>query len=349
MLKGMTMRPPILAAAFSGLAALSGVALGQVVVLPLASTRISGISDDGTRVSGPIFGNRQDYYSWDATGGYTYANVTPSDQHGEPYLSGAGNAIAGSRLINGTQRAFVSTNGGAPADLPFSLPGQVNQSIPTGTSRDGSVVCGWDTHFSNPTQVGWRWSATSGMQVLPGFAFTLSMSGDGRTIFGGNGAGQYGMWRDGVVSPVPNNFGRVQAVNYDASILAGDGRIWRDGQITTLPLLPGAGNPEIIDISEDGNVVVGTNSLFGGGDVPIIWTPATGTQRLGDYFASFGYDLSGYQIVDAHLNATGRTFGLSAWSPNEGAYRSLIVTVPGPGAGLLVGVLAVRWTRRRRN
>jgi len=187
------------------------------------------------------------------------------------------------------------------------------------------------------------------MQVLPGFAFTLSMSGDGRTIFGGNGAGQYGMWRDGVVSPVPNNFGRVQAVNYDASILAGDGRIWRDGQITTLPLLPGAGNPEIIDISEDGNVVVGTNSLFGGGDVPIIWTPATGTQRLGDYFASFGYDLSGYQIVDAHLNATGRTFGLSAWSPNEGAYRSLIVTVPGPGAGLLVGVLAVRWTRRRRN
>jgi len=213
-------------------------------------------------------------------------------------------------------------------------------------SRDGSVVCGWDTHTSSSIQVGWRWSVASGMQVLPGFNFTLSMSGDGRTIFGGNGAGQYGMWHDGVVSPVPNNFGRVQAVNYDASILAGDGRIWRDGQITTLPLLPGGGNPEINDISEDGRVVVGSN-LMDLGRVPIIWTPATGTQRLGDYFASFGYDLSAYKIIDVHVSADGQTFGLATRSLLDNALRGIVVNVPSPGlAGLLLGLLGS--TQRRR-
>ena len=343
MLWVMNLRAPILAAAFSGLVALGPVAVGQVTILPgTVNTGISAISDDGTRVAGTRTGLPP--YFWSQATGYQYLTTprTPSNFH----LSGDGHTLTSTAAF--VQQTFLETDGGEVTVLSFSLPGQVNQSVPTGISRDGSVVCGWDTHTSSSIQVGWRWSATSGMQVLPGFNFTLSMSGDGRTIFGGNGAGQYGMWRDGVVLPVPNNFGRVQAVNYDASILAGDGRIWRDGQITTLPLLPGAGNPEIIDISEDGNVVVGTNSLFGGGQVPVVWTPATGTQRLGDYFASFGYDLSAYRIFNAHVSADGRTFGMSAEVLADHSARGIIVTVPAPAtAALLAGFLTLRAPRRR--
>jgi uncharacterized membrane protein len=182
------------------------------------------------------------------------------------------------------------------------------------------------------------------MQVLPGFSFTLSMSGDGRTIFGGNGSGAYGMWRDGVVTSVPGALGRVQAVNYDGSIFAGDGRIWNNGQIITMPLLPGGGNPEVSDISEDGSVVVGSN-LMELGRVPIVWTPSTGTQPLAAYFASYGYDLSGYRITNVHVSADGRTFGLTALDASSA--RGIIVTIPAPGTLCVAsGILGLG--RRRR-
>jgi uncharacterized membrane protein len=329
--------------AFSGVA---GLAAGQVVVLPgTANTGLSGISDDGLRVTGVRTGLGQ--YYWSQADGFVYTSMPL--QAGTPvFISGDGHSFGGTWGGPATPyQSFVTTDTGSTVVLPLTFPGQVNQSIMTSISRDGSVASGWDTHTSSSLQVGWRWSATGGMQVLPGFNFTLSMSGDGRTIFGGNGVGQYGMWRDGVVSPVPDNFGRVQAVNYDASIFAGDGRIWNNGQITTLPLLPGAGNPEIIDMSEDGLVVVGTNALFGGGVVPIVWTPSTGTQPLAAYFASYGYDLSEYRVIDAHVSADGRTFGLATRSLIDNSLRGIIVTVPTPGAAcLIVGLIGCAQRRR---
>jgi hypothetical protein len=145
---------------------------------------------------------------------------------------------------------------------------------------------------------------------------------------------------------VPGALGRVQAVNYDGSIFAGDGRIWNNGQIITMPLLPGGGNPEISDISEDGSVVVGSN-LMELGRVPIVWTQAGGTQPLAAYFASYGYDLSGYQIWDAHISSDGRTFGLSGVSLADGVSHWIIVTVPAPTTiGAFVSLVA-SWRRRR--
>jgi uncharacterized membrane protein len=329
---------------FSGLA---GLAAGQVVVLPdLGNTRITGISDDGRRVAGVVgdrlpFGN----FFWSSAAGYEFPGHPNEGVSGLPLISGHGVWLAGLSGI-GDQQTYLATSDGRTTLLPFSIPGQVNQSLATGISRDGAVVSGWDTHRSSSIQVGWRWSATGGMQVLPGFSFTLSMSGDGRTIFGGNGVGQYGMWRDGVVSPVPGALGRVQAVNYDGSIFAGDGRIWNNGQIITMPLLPGGGNPEISDISEDGRVVVGSN-LMDLGRVPIVWTPTTGTQPLAAYFASFGYDLSGYTIHDVRVSADGRTFGLTTVPVGAVFGRGVVVTIPSPATmGLLLGLVASVSRRR---
>jgi uncharacterized membrane protein len=340
----MTMRRAVAVGVFSGLAALSPVAAGQVVILPgTVNTGISAISDDGTRVAGTRTGLPAYFWS-QATG---YQSLTSPRSGSALLLAGDGRTIAATSSEFSTQnRTFIESDTGTVVFLPFTFPGQVNGSLVTGISRDASVLCGWDSSSSTSLQVGWRWSASGGMQVLPGFSFTLSMSGDGRTIFGGNGSGAYGMWRDGVVTSVPGALGRVQAVNYDGSIFAGDGRIWNNGQIITMPLLPGGGNPEISDISEDGSVVVGSN-LMELGRVPIVWTQAGGTQPLAAYFASYGYDLSGYQIWDAHISSDGRTFGLSGVSLADGVSHGIIVTVPAPTTiGAFVSLVA-SWRRRR--
>jgi hypothetical protein len=330
---------------FSGVVA---TAAGQVVVLPGGIARdLTGVSDDGTRFTGRAGGTHSAYF-WNAAQGFTFYDGRIGGGNNVPVFSGDGRSFAAPSTAFDTTlgHPIVVSDSGGLTVLPRVFSERA-QTFPTSISRDGSVVCGWDQTDVGSAQAGWRWSATGGMQVLPGFNFTLSMSGDGRTIFGGNGVGQYGMWRDGVVSPVPDNFGRVQAVNYDASIFAGDGRIWNNGQITTLPLLPGAGNPEIIDMSEDGLVVVGTNALFGGGVVPIVWTPSTGTQPLAAYFASYGYDLSEYRVIDAHVSADGRTFGLATRSLIDNSLRGIIVTVPTPGAAcLIVGLIGCAQRRR---
>jgi uncharacterized membrane protein len=338
----MTMRRAVAVGVFSGLAALSPVAAGQVVILPgTVNTGISAISDDGTRVAGTRTGLPAYFWS-QATG---YQSLTSPRSGSALLLAGDGRTIAATSSEFSTQnRTFIESDTGTVVFLPFTFPGQVNGSLVTGISRDASVLCGWDSSSSTSLQVGWRWSASGGMQVLPGFSFTLSMSGDGRTIFGGNGSGAYGMWRDGVVTSVPGALGRVQAVNYDGSIFAGDGRIWNNGQIITMPLLPGGGNPEVSDISEDGSVVVGSN-LMELGRVPIVWTPSTGTQPLAAYFASYGYDLSGYRITNVHVSADGRTFGLTALDASSA--RGIIVTIPAPGTLCVAsGILGLG--RRRR-
>jgi hypothetical protein len=139
----------------------------------------------------------------------------------------------------------------------------------------------------------------------------------------------------------------VQAVNYDGSIFAGDGRIWNNGQIITMPLLPGGSSSDIIDLSEDGFVVVGKSYMGNGIDAPFVWTPTTGTQPLAAYFAAYGYDLSGYRIFNAHVSADGRTFALGATPIGSTIAQGVIVTIPGPGAAcLLLGLFALR--RRHR-
>ncbi|MCE7974272.1 MAG: hypothetical protein DYG92_08135 [Leptolyngbya sp. PLA1] len=337
------MRAAIAGLVFSGLTGLAPFAAGQVVVLPgSVATTIHSISDNGTRVAG----------TRSATGAYLWSEALgfrdltyPDSESANVLLSGDGHAIATTYQFSPAQ-TFIETDSGEVTVIPFSLPGQVNQSIATGISRDGSVVCGWDTHTSSSIQIGWRWSASGGMQILPFLA--LTMSGDGTTVFGSNGFGQHLMWRDGVTTTLPANFpGRVQAANYDGNIFGGDNWIWNHGQVFTVQNLPGGFNSTFTDMSEDGGVVVGVNSMQSGPAVPFIWTPTGGTRPLGAYFASYGYDLSAYRITNVHVSADGRTFGLTALDATSA--RGIIVTVPSPAsAAALFGLIARAGRRATR-
>jgi hypothetical protein len=334
--------------AFSGVA---GLAAGQVVVLPgTANTGLSGISDDGLRVTGVRTGLGQ--YYWSQADGFVYTSMPL--QAGTPvFISGDGHSFGGTWGGPATPyQSFVTTDTGSTVVLPLTFPGQVNQSIMTSISRDGSVASGWDTHTSSSLQVGWRWSATGGMQVLPGFNFTLSMSGDGRTIFGGNGSGAHGMWRDGVTTAVPGGLTWVSTVNFDGSVFAGLSglgmTISNQGQLTAIPNLPGVGPGQFYDVNEDGTVAVGYMTDGSAQNRPVfVWTPSTGTQPLAAYFASYGYDLSEYRVIDAHVSADGRTFGLATRSLIDNSLRGIIVTVPTPGAAcLIVGLIGCAQRRR---
>lgn len=347
MLLAMTMRAPIAAIAFSGLAALAGVTVGQVTILPgTVNTGISGISDDGTRVAGTR--TALPPYFWSQAQDYRYLTF-PGWQPSNVFLSGDGHAIATSSSEFTTQRQiFVETDSGGISVIPHLFTNDTYASNATGISRDGSVVCGWDVADHSSFEFGWRWSAASGIQALPGFQAALAMSGDGNTIFGSTGGGTYGMWRNGVTSPVPNNFGRVEVVNDDASIFAGLGRIWNHGQVTPIPVLPGFSASTLTDINEDGTVAVGYMTNGSADNRPaFIWTPSTGTQPLAAYFALFGYDLAAYRFTNVHVSGDGRTFGLTAVDATSA--RGIIVTVPSPCSLLPFAGLVLARRRRHRH
>ncbi|MCE7974273.1 MAG: hypothetical protein DYG92_08140 [Leptolyngbya sp. PLA1] len=323
---------------------LAGLAAGQVVILPGSfSQGLTGISADGQQVGGE--GQGHPYFFWSQASGYTFFDHPGVPLQGLPALSGDGRSLMGvSGAIATLNRTFITANTGDATFLPLSAPGQVNQSNPTGISRDGSVVCGWDTHTSSSIQVGWRWSASGGMQILPFLA--LAMSGDGNTVFGHTGGGQHLMWQNGVTTTIPGGGTWISAINDDGSIfagLSGQGKtIWNHGQPTIVPLLPGRTLGTFTDINEDGTVAVGIDRTGqSGSELPFIWTPSGGTQPLGAYFASYGYDLSGYRIFNAHVSDDGRTFALGATPIGGSIARGIIVTVPCPATlGLLVGLFA---------
>jgi uncharacterized membrane protein len=332
---------------FSGVA---GLAAGQVVVLPgTVNTGITSVSDDGTWVVGDRIGPSN--YFWSAGTGIINLNHSVVAQSPLPLISGDGvSMLARSGEFATLGQPFIATAAGGFTALPFALPGGVNTNFPMGISRDGTVVSGWEQSHSTNVQVGWRWSAAGGMQVLP-FQAALAMSGDGNTVFGSTGGGTTVVWRNGVVSPMPAGSGSVSAVNYDASVYAGSSplglTIWHDDDPTGVPLLPGMGTGSFTDVNEDGSVAVGINSNGAGARAAFIWTPAGGTREIGAYLTSLGFDLSAYAVVDAHVSADGRTFGLSGLSSVDGLYHGIVVTVPCPAsAGALIGLLALGGRKR---
>ena len=263
---------------------------------------------------------------------------------GLPALAGDGHSLLGISGAAATlNRSFITTDTGQSTYLPFTFPGQVNQSFPTGISRDGSVVSGWDTHTSSSIQVGWRWSASGGMQVLP-FRVAGAMSGDGSTIFSLNDSPTR-VWRNGTITTLPVGSGAISTVNYDGSVYAGVSTlgltIWHHDVPTGVPMLPGMAIGSFTDVDETGSVAVGTMSDGTALNVPFIWTPSGGTQPRGAYFASYGYDLSGYRIFNAHVSDDGWNFALGATPLGSGTAQGIIVTIPCPATlGVLVGLFA---------
>jgi len=146
-----------------------------------------------------------------------------------------------------------------PADhglLWLGYPDGYDVSYAYDVSADGSVVIG-TAGSDNLSQIAFRWSADTGMTVLPGVgADGRAVSGDGRTVVGYH------------IAPADGGGTTVEAFRWtEAGGLVGLGTAGYTSSVAN-------------GVSSDGSVVVGGVS-GAGQNVAFAWTEATGIQLLG--------------------------------------------------------------------
>ncbi len=332
-----------------------GSAQAQTVMQVPAVWSATGISDDGRTVSGRNFVNgHTDYYLWNAERGFTQAQATATNQGDVCPISGDGHVFGGANPT-----AFVVRDNGVRTNIGTGSP-NLNSSIIESLSRDGSAAAGWSQN--RVSFAGWRWTAAGGLQFLPGFVTARGISGDGNTVVGTGLSGDTTalVWRNGVTTTLPEAPGssgvpyiEAWATNFNGSIVVGKSRnnaaVWRNGQGTALPLLPGNFVQQTAtDLSDDGNVIVGTATFNNSPTTAFIWTPSRGTELLSSYFASYGVSLpAGNRIFSATVTPDGRTFGLATIG-SDGQNHGFIVSVPAPPGAICMMIGLVAAVRRRK-
>jgi uncharacterized membrane protein len=98
-------------------------------------------------------------------------------------ISTDGSVIAGNALVAEGQRAYRWT---PPQGMTIiAAPPGVSECNAVAISGDGSVIVGW-AHTGS--QVAFRWTASTGVQLLAGTTVAQAVSADGRVIVGSAGA-----------------------------------------------------------------------------------------------------------------------------------------------------------------
>jgi probable HAF family extracellular repeat protein len=246
-------------------------------------------------------------------------------------ISSDGTTVVGeSDSTNGLQ-AFRWTRAGGMQGLG-DLPGGAFDSVANGVSPDGSVIVG-GSERTGDLFVGFRWTAATGMEALPGSTGRPSVANgvaaDGRFIVGvrqdTNGIahasnwlrGEMGGYTLGVFPDLPNqginglawatsNDGSV-SVGYSTSNASGPTSIeatrWTASGAQPLGDLAGGGfESEARGVSADGSVVAGVG-LSGTGYLAFRWTAATNIVSLGElaggevYSEAFAISADGSTIV----------------------------------------------------
>ncbi len=379
------------ATALATLTLLTSTALAQTpsltIIEPpadLPATRSVALSRDGSTLIGfatpPGRG-----FTWTRSDGYF--DYTPANgyvgQYGSFGVSANGATVVGAGFTGGI-RAYRSFGTGAPQDLgaPWdaSFSGGIKSVLGMWTNHTGTRVIasmqriiGSAAPERNPfvwTQATNSWQPLiPSQQSLSDYVDANDASDDGSVVVGQvNEGGFFGAPRAFVSTPsgfsilprpsqVTIDEWYATAVNGPGNIVVGTaggvGAIWRDGVPSVLaPNLPNILVTIPTDVSNDGNIVVGTMEPAGGLQ-GFVWTPSTGTQTLDSYLAGFGLSIpSPYAIQGIHLSGDGTTIG-GWYQPTlngnpVGDSRAFVFTVPAPSGLALLGAGAFALTRRRR-
>lgn len=174
-------------------------------------------------------------------------------------------------------------------------------SFATGISGNGAVITG--VSFPQGNSRAWRWSASTGMQMLPalpgGITTTparLSESGEHLVGYGGSSQGEQAIWWSTAQTvglgdlPGGSFASRALAIAENATVIVGQGtsgagteafRWTPAGGMASLGDLPGgAVDARATAVSADGSVVAGTGMTAGGPEA-FRWTAGGGMQALG--------------------------------------------------------------------
>lgn len=256
-------------------------------------------------------------------------------------VSGDGSVVIGQgfTLGSGTE-AFRWTAATGNVGLG-QFPGG-NGSDARGVSDDGSVVVGFGD--DGITTQAFRWTQPTGFQGLgfaagaPGVSEAHAISGDGSTIVGiaGSGSEQAFRWTQSTGMQLLDDLGpstgigaaRAFGSNIDGSVIVGESTIssqafrWTLSEgVVGLGNLPGGVAGAALDVSDDGNVVVGWEQV-GATQMAFRWLNGSGVdsglRSVSDLLTEGGVDLTGWELnVAAAVSGDGRIIVGTGKNPSQ--------------------------------
>lgn len=148
-----------------------------------------GVSDDDTVVGLSFddgFVGNSIAYTWNATDGMSALAVNrPANYSRANAISADGHVVAGWNDQDDGFRTAVIWIDGVPMDVQDDAGNMVGEA--SAVTADGTYVVG-SSYFISPEESGaWRWSASEGVQLVPGMPFAFGVSGDGNTVVGSTG------------------------------------------------------------------------------------------------------------------------------------------------------------------
>ncbi len=371
-------------AAIVGLLAAVGTAQAGVGFWDLGS----GYSpEDGTFDGSTIVGSNQitgEYFMWTPGGGATDIGgvIAGNGVGGQARISDDGSRVSGTdlnRVTNFHEMSIYDTTTGTWTALG-GIGGSSDSEVSSGwgMSRNGQHVVGlgWTTGSSgNGRAIQWT-DGGSGVTDL-GSTTTRSSRANavdesGNVVVGwqdsDSGSRQAAVWNNGVQTIIQGPGGsfltEATAVSGDGEWVVGIGatgsanEAWRWSAATGMQQLGsilGGGFPPprgfAVDVSHDGSTVLGFDRGFGpptGGE-GWLWTESGGIVSLDAFFASHGVpnvDNFHYSLP-LGMSTDGKTFwGLGR---SDSVFSTgWVVTIPSPGAGVLMLAAGAGVLRRRR-
>jgi uncharacterized membrane protein len=259
------------------------------------------IANDGLTVTAQTYDAVNDKARpgvWTQAGGWTLIpeiGNPSSNSYGFPLgISGNGEVVVGRAYAAALRRAFRWDAVNGPTDL--TSVGGLNEAL--GVSTDGQVIIGTTDYNQSPNARGFIVTPGQGVIFFAETAFSrgVQVNGPG-TLFLGTGPAIEG------ATTTPNMY------SLDRS----------NGQIAVVRTFTPPANLTgitMLDLSDDGNVVVGQGAFqFPTPTFGWIWTAERGSERFSDYLAAKGIALpAGFLSITSvtSVSADGKVFAGSA-------------------------------------
>lgn len=324
-----------------------------------------GTSQDGSVVTGYSYSsNGLSGFRWTLNDGMTML----------PTIFNTG-SYSGSK-VSPSGAIIIGTDGGLGAVWSDSLGAVSIGDVPGGAERsflyavnDAGFAVGQGSHdrneFNAPLYRAIKWTPEGGLETLPlpGGDSDLatnsrawSVLDDGR-VFGQSASGAW-LYSESTGFEMLEGAEYMTRSNSDGTFFGGTYGpggskpvYWtREEGLRFLPLMDGHDGGNFFGMSDDGSVIVGVS--FGPSSVgQVIWLNQSEPIRIVDFAASLGLDMEGWVVTNViDVSADGSTIVGSArhTSWETGRSEGFVLTIPAPGAGVVVlagGAMAIR--RRR--
>jgi probable HAF family extracellular repeat protein len=334
---------PSMAQIFSGI----GVPDGFI------NSHATAISGDGATAVGWVdagFSTASQGFRWSSPAGTQILALQDGMFWSRAYdVSYDGSIIVGSQNSFPDYTAYHAaswTNGGASHAIPGT---ESLESNAFAISDNGRTIVGTT---GMTLSMAFRYTEDTGL-VTPNVSVTYGhgVSPDGSIALGSRPLIAFRWAEGGELDPI--DLRRANAIT-SGGLIVGDiyagstteAALWSDATgLQELGRLDGQRDSAAVAVSADGSIVVGYS-----GTRAFLWTSDLGMVDLNAYLTGLGIDLTGWTLNNAaDISADGLTIvgtGIHEYAPGLTRTEGWVVTIPSPGAAMLLLPLLVQ--RRRR-